>query len=506
MKKVLSLLLVFAVLLGVMLVAVSCGTTTDPGTKPDETKPTESDTAPGKTETGAETEDPRIKPDIPETYDFHGEVYRVGGWSIPGWDEMARGIRDVVSEGYNADVVNDAVYERNTAIQDNYQIVIEFDHVPYVEFRDKLIRDAQVGDAEWNVVYPLMNTFGGLVLNNALSNIRYAPHVDLSKPWYDQSCLDYLAVSDAVFAVSTAASINDKDGTAALAFNKVAAQDNDLPDLYEITSKGDWTIEILDQCCRGVLADLNGDQVFDEHDFYGFLGKHDVAPSFKDGFESMIITKDSDGMYEFTLGSEYDIEVSEVILEFMSEDYFFNQHLYGMSDPDFTQKFGAGEGLFFWMRMDEVTNLRAAETDFGILPIPKYDEHQTRYYDLVMPDGDSILAVPISNDAPEVTGFVLEALTAESYYTVYPAFFDVVMMGKCTRDPESRDMLGIIFNSRTYDTGLVQGLGGFMNEYVLYAQMHHGDVAFTSLYKTYESKIGDSLEKINQLIDNWNAE
>ena len=479
-----------------MLVAVSCGTTTDPGTKPDETKQPESDTAPGKTETDAETEDPRIKPDIPETYDFHGEVYRVGGWSIPGWDEMARGIRDVVSEGYNADVVNDAVYERNTAIQDNYQIVIEFDHVPYVEFRDKLIRDAQVGDAEWNVVYPLMNTFGGLVLNNALSNIRYAPHVDLSKPWYDQSCLDYLAVSDAVFAVSTAASINDKDGTAALAFNKVAAQDNDLPDLYEITSRGDWTIEILDQCCRGVLADLNGDQVFDEHDFYGFLGKHDVAPSFKDGFESMIITKDSDGMYEFTLGSEYDIEVSEVILEFMSEDYFFNQHLYEMSDPDFTQKFGAGEGLFFWMRMDEVTNLRAAETDFGILPIPKYDDSQDYYHSYVSKNTSSLLSIPfaVTDEKLEFTGMILEALSADSLYTLQPAYIDQALKTKYARDEESREMIPLVMAHRVWDPGMVYGFGGISDTY-LYLYNQHRSLA--TIVAEMTNAINRDIEKFN---------
>ena len=127
------------------------------------------------------------------------------------------------------------------------------------------------------------------------------------------------------------------------------------------------------------------------------------------------------------------------------------------------------------------------------------------YGEMISTHGDSLLAIPVSNQEPDVTAFVLEALTAESYYTVYPAFFNVVMMGKCTRDPESRDMLEIIFQNRTYDIGLIYGLGDFAGNYEVYAANHFGDTGFASLYKSFEPKINEAVETLNELIDEWNG-
>ena len=35
-----------------------------------------------------------------------------------------------------------------------------------------------------------------------------------------------------------------------------------------------------------------------------------------------------------------------------------------------------------WLRMRVAQNLRDMEADFGIIPVPKYDEAQQQYYDL----------------------------------------------------------------------------------------------------------------------------
>ena len=78
------------------------------------------------------------------------------------------------------------------------------------------------------------------------------------------------------------------------------------------------------------------------------------------------------------------INVTEKIIDLMNQPWFMNHHLIANQDDNYyRQLFEQGYGLFFWMRLDEVTNMRASDADFGILPIPKYEEAQDKYYSMV---------------------------------------------------------------------------------------------------------------------------
>ena len=60
-----------------------------------------------------------------------------------------------------------------------------------------------------------------------------------------------------------------------------------------------------------------------------------------------------------------------------------------------------------------------------------------------------------------MTGMVLEALAADSYYGLTTAYIDQSLKTKYSNDMESRDMLDIIFNSRVFDPGLYFRFGSF---------------------------------------------
>jgi hypothetical protein len=55
----------------------------------------------------------------------------------------------------------------------------------------------------------------------------------------------------------------------------------------------------------------------------------------------------------------------------------------------------------------------------------------------------------------ERIGVIVEALCAESYKKVVPAYYDVALKFKGTRDQESIAMLDMIVNSRIFDFGYV---------------------------------------------------
>jgi hypothetical protein len=91
------------------------------------------------------------------------------------------------------------------------------------------------------------------------------------------------------------------------------------------------------------------------------------------------------------------------------------------------------------------------EADFGIVPFPKADENQTRYY--AATNGAWPKIVPNHAPNPERTSIILEALAAESKNVTIPAFVEICLKTKHTRDEESLEMVEIILSSVTEDLG-----------------------------------------------------
>ena len=80
------------------------------------------------------------------------------------------------------------------------------------------------------------------------------------------------------------------------------------------------------------------------------------------------------------------------------------------------------------------------ESPYGLIPLPKWNEEQSNYYTFVH-DQYSIGGIPVSVQDPAMTSAVMEALAAESYRYVTPAYYDVVLNGKYLRDADSSEML-----------------------------------------------------------------
>ena len=147
----------------------------------------------------------------------------------------------------------------------------------------------------------------------------------------------------------------------------------------------------------------------------------------------------------------------------------------------------------------DVTSHRQMETNYGILPIPKYDEAQENYSSLVWMHHDTILGVPATIKNVQMVEIVLEALSAESYYTVYRDFYDTVIMGRSARDQQSKEMLQIIFDTRSFDPGLIWDSTPFAGKILRLSATGSSDIA--SLWAGYKNAIDDSVADLNEKID-----
>lgn len=105
--------------------------------------------------------------------------------------------------------------------------------------------------------------------------------------------------------------------------------------------------------------------------------------------------------------------------------------------------FAADKVLYYMTKLESLDDLRDMESDFAILPYPKYDADQSKYLTLIA-TATQMTYVPTTTNDAALTGKVCEALSYYSYKDVVPAYYDVALKNKYSRDENTQKMLDII--------------------------------------------------------------
>ena len=109
--------------------------------------------------------------------------------------------------------------------------------------------------------------------------------------------------------------------------------------------------------------------------------------------------------------------------------------------------------------MINITAFRDSETDFGVIPAPKLNEEQDRYYSTYSPWNLTTYSMPVTLSDQAASGDIFEAMAEFSTYTLTPAYYDITLMYKAVRDEESGPMIELILDSRNFDLGSIYDWG-----------------------------------------------
>ena len=150
-----------------------------------------------------------------------------------------------------------------------------------------------------------------------------------------------------------------------------------------MVTDGAWTFDKLLDLTKNVATDVNGDSVMDYQDKYGYIIQYDSMESLFNSAGELITSKDSDDLPVMSMSGERAISVIEKIFDIMYNDQAVNAHklpdlgngIYAISQGMFMDN----RAIFMWIRLAVVEELRGMEVDFGIIPLPKYDDAQENY-------------------------------------------------------------------------------------------------------------------------------
>jgi ABC-type glycerol-3-phosphate transport system substrate-binding protein len=447
LKKFFMALLVFSVL--ALLSACSANKQGNPEQKKDPAGTPDS----GGSET-LDSKNERFTPNLPES-DFKGYEFRA---LVPANNAYGSYTFDVEEE--NGDNLNDAIYKRNRYIEDKYNVVLKqteiADFWPLIDMFKKSVLSAS-DDFDVSTQNRSLNlaTQGYCLLPDDL------PYIDMAQPWYAHDLNETYRIGNKNFIAYSDECMSVYDAVIALCFNKTLIRELGLENPYEHVGNGTWTHDKFFDMCRAAVFDLNGDGIMTDTDRYGILSQYDeflgnfwVAAGIK------TVGKDPGDMLTLNLAD------NEVLLNILDKT---RQNIYGDTKIFFDtykdkvtsfqldlvdvshRQFENNSGLFLTAKMVRIPYLRTMEADFGIVPFPKADESQNRYYAAI--NGAWPKIIPNTAPNPERTSIILEALAAESKNLTIPAFTEICLKTKYARDEESQEMITIILNSVTEDLG-----------------------------------------------------
>lgn len=356
------------------------------------------------------------------------------------------------------ETVNDAIYKRNRDTEDRFNIVlVETVRQKYTDIVQTVTNSVMSQTDEFDLIFGQMFGSAQSAVKGLYVDWNTLPYVDLEQPWYTKS-IEEASVGSYLPLIESDLCVMYTEQTWLMAYNKTKAEEYKLGDLYELVDNGNWTIDKLNEMITNTYRDLNGNSERDIEDFYGIGANLDgcQAAAFVYAAGSRLAEVNDDLALTNVIGIEKSIDVLTKLSKLFNE----NEGSIRKSDNlqtsvhDRTGLFVNEKVMFAPLQVSDLVNeeLRSFSSEYGVLPLPKYDESQEEYY-TVVDGGANIMAVPVTvNDKQcEIIGAVVESMSALSYRDVIPVYCSNALEQKGTRDEESIVMLRKILDSRVID-------------------------------------------------------
>ena len=446
MKKLLCLLL--AALMMLSLVACATG---DDGPSGDDTKDQ-------GTVNEQETADPNFTCDLPSNLDYKGETIGILYADVNNKGD------ELVSEKLGLGVVSDAVYERNLAVQEMLKVTFEFypeDDASQVANSQTL--DIQGGQGDYDLV--VNGTYMAVqpAMEGKYVNLNTLENINTDKHYWTQGYNDMVTFTDAEmqFLASGPIAISMFRFMFLTLYNKTLFNDNKIPDLYETVKAGEWTLDYQYSIVKDHYVDKDGDSKASDGDFYGFVTGDTISVDpYMVAANIHMITKDpetGDMIYNAAAISNLSDLCDKLHLVYQNESTYIYK---GAANDDvpynfIIDHFTANNALMattMFLKME--TNYDAlAALSYGIAPMPKFDTNQQSYYSYVQDQVScfGISAVVGDEDRQEMLAAVLEAMAYHSYKLVRPAYYETALSERYMQDPESKEVLDMIFDTLYFD-------------------------------------------------------
>ena len=437
-KSLLSLLFAAVLLLSTL---ASCGGGTEAAAEDD------TSAAPAETETERIYAD-----DIADDVDLNGATVKFMWWAE----------NDEFAEEQNGEVVNDALFDRDLSVESRLNVNIENIGESYTWdsreiYLGKIRSSVMAADGAYDVASGQYATLPGLVPEGNFTDMSALPYLNFSKPYWVQQLIEETSINGRLYLASGDITKITISNTYCLLYNESLRKDLGIEDLVETVKNGTWTRDKMDAAITGVYTDLDGNNAPSAGDRYGLAIRDDNSMTpFIQAFDLRITTM-KDGYPELTFNTEKVISVAEymtdlihhspdAMVDLLSTDTFTGDEIAG--------NMLSGNILFYVGTFSNAKDLAEVDYEFGILPLPKWDENQEKYQS-ALGESNTLFGILTSSANKDATAAALEMMAAESYRLVSPALYEITLKSRYSADSEMSQMFDLIRDGVTFNFGSI---------------------------------------------------
>ncbi len=414
------------------------------------------------TENESQTERKDTKDNLPADLTFDGQtlnlMYRQGD-DFLNWN--------IGQEEASGDIVFDAVHERNIKTEERLGITI---NAISTQSGDRNATAQEIS----NIVLSAsdeIDVFQGTAISDSTSLYPYLlelsklDYLEIENPWWFTEAIMELSFDGEHyrFLMGDIMLMNYlKCGV--IFYNKDfyrATRGNADPDvMYEVVTNGEWTWDAAAELAADAYADLNGNSQVDRDDQFGMMLDNALAgckPHLVFSCDIVTTARTSDGRIDISpLGSERNSSVLDKLNRIIYEGK--GVHICDQNIGNGHKYFAQDQSLFWVGRIENAATavMREMKSDYGILPMPKYDENQEDYVTLIH-TSSTMTFVPKSARSTRhaMIGAYYEAQAAESYRTVITPFIESAIKLKYSRDTQSGQVIDMVFSNSKIDFALL---------------------------------------------------
>ena len=399
----------------------------------------------------------------------------------------------ITTEAENGDVLNDAKYKCMVTLEDRMGVTMvetRIDRSEYLSFARNTLAAAE---DTYDFLYVNESARAPLIQDGYLLNLLELDDLSLDEDWWLHELNDLTKAGGKLYCAEGYSNLLVADSINIMLFNEDIASKLNLDAPYSIVKEGKWTLEKFGEYLKAGESLNLGADVPDDSNVWNY-----DQPGNGAGCSGLLVGAGenffevNDGKLVLTAGSERFYNACDKIASMMSQNqpYMYFKKMYGVAEA-----FKTNQAMFAYGEIASTQQLREQDFTFGVLPNPKLDDDQDRYYCRKSWPSAGVSIPKTAKDSEKSAAFA-DALNYLSREIVWTAYREIVLEQKSLRNDESIEMLDIILRSSVPSLNSIYNVGGNLINSIG-EKLLAGDNDIASLVASDKSSIESVLDEVN---------
>lgn len=294
------------------------------------------------------------------------------------------------------------IYNRDAYLEEKYDIIMTINST--VNWNTEMQNAHMSDDLLFHIATPGASNAVYSITNGFVADLNEYPHFDFSKPWWQTDAINQMSVIGKNMMAIGDINLLAYDSVGVIFFSKKLAEDKGIKDLYDQVNNGTWTYEKMLTYVADVTADTSGNGTFGVGDTFGLTGGSYSALCFTYGGNYSFVAKDADDAPILKSDLSDFINFFQKVVADHAMDYLIGYDNV-VDDPNI---FKENRQLFAINMLGYSLDFRNLGIEYGILPLPKWDEKQTDYWTFPHQSASTTICIPTANKEYEMTSRIVE--------------------------------------------------------------------------------------------------